>query len=43
LFLQPSRHEFRRAIRAFQRDCRLMADGVPGPQMQAALVGICGY
>lgn len=33
----------RRAIRAFQKDCRLMADGVPGPQTQGALVKICGY
>lgn len=33
----------KRAIRQFQRDYGLLADGVPGPQTQAKLRDVCKY
>jgi peptidoglycan hydrolase-like protein with peptidoglycan-binding domain len=31
------------AIRAFQRDYKLLVDGIPGPRTQGKLVAVCGY
>jgi hypothetical protein len=31
------------AIRAFQRDYKLLVDGIPGSRTQAKLVAVCGY
>jgi hypothetical protein len=33
----------KRAIRAFQRDYRLLVDAIPGPQTQGKLRQVCGY